>query len=264
MKAAVLVPSVRPDLLSDFLQSLRKHPQPIDEIHVLAQRYEREQWEGLLAKFSDLPIVFEWRATGGPVYPTRWAHAAKHPDIDVWINADDDIEVLPQTDWATMIECVHSGEYGVISGNFIRSTALMKRSWPPGEKLWVKQPVTNMSGGQAVPKRLVTVLSQPLKDGIGLAPWLFDDIQVGLSAYLMGEQPARYRGSLAIHKILSPKGLSGPTGLFAEHPHRQPDSQWINVKESKPKYLNGNDLYMPVPSDVTKAAHERHESMKKR
>ena len=38
-------------------------------------------------------------------------------------------------------------------------------------------------------------------------PFLYDDVQVGLQTYLAGMENWRYRGSLAIHRILSPDGI---------------------------------------------------------
>jgi len=263
MKIGVLMPSCRPTLVAEALDGLRNFPQEgVDSVHLIAQKFSRSEWETCVEQHDPgVPVCFTWQPAGGPVYPLRWAHAATHPEIDVWINVDDDIEPIETTDWHSLARFVHEGDYGVVSGNFARSRKLMHRSWPPKDPLFIKQPFTNMSGGQAVPKRLVPVLSGEVKDGMGLAPWYFDDVQVGLTAYLMGEQPVRWRGSLALHKILSPNGLNGPSGLFSNMMvrHTMPDPQWVTVQET-PEGSN-YDFLMPRPADITPEAHARHKQL---
>lgn len=261
MKAACLMPSIRPQMCKTFLETLAANPQPVDEVHVVAQRGTRELWEEAV----DVPgvkVVLTWYESGGFVYPIRWNHAASQPDVDVWIVVDDDIEVQPETHWSPMIEGVHSGEYGVVSGGWARTPGMKARFYPPRSGEWITQPFTVTGGGMAVPSRLVPHLVAPLNEGVGMNTWLFDDIQVGLTSYLLGEQPARYRGSFAVHRILAGGGLAGPSGLYAEATHEKPDSRWINVRPCKPTYKNGNDYYMPNPADITAEAKARHKQMK--
>lgn len=263
MKAAVLVPTIRPNLCREFLESLVKYPQTIvNEVHIIAQRGTKTMWEDVV-NVEGLNVILDWKESGGPIYPQRWFYAHSRPDVDVWLHSDDDMEVQPETDWATMAKAVHSGEYGVVSGGWARTVGMKARFYPPRSGDWIRQPITNTGGGMAVPKRLVKHLVAPLNDGVGMANWLFDDIQVGLTSYLLGEQPARYRNSFAIHRILSANGLSGKGGLFAELEHLPPDARWINTKPCKPTYHSKNDIYMPNPSDLTAEAKERHQAMKK-
>jgi hypothetical protein len=240
----VLMPSCRPTLTAEAFDGLRNFPQGVAFVVLIAQKFTADDWSKVIADHDPgVPVLLHWQPNGTPVY---------------------DIEPIETTNWPTLAQLVHDGDYGVVSGNFARSRKLMHRSWPPRQPEFVRQPFTNMSGGQAVPKRLVPVLSGEVADGMGLAPWYFDDVQVGLTAYLMGEQPVRWRGSLALHKILSPNGLNGPSGLFSriEVRHRLPDPQWVTVHET-PEGSN-YDYLMPRPADITAAAHERHKARKEK
>tara|TARA_R110000803_G_scaffold16806_2_gene46034 strand:+ start:96 stop:899 length:804 start_codon:yes stop_codon:yes gene_type:complete len=262
MKTAVQLPTIRPSLCRQFLQSLADHPQDIvEEVHVIAQRGTRTLWEEVV-DVPGLNVILDWKEQGGPVYPQRWLYAAAHPDVDVWVIADDDMEAQPETDWETMCHAVHSGKYGVVSSGWARTANMKSRFYPPRTGDWVTQAFTNTGGGMAVPKRLVPHLVAPLNDGVGLASWLYDDIQVGLTSYLLGEQPARYRGSFALHHICAGGGLNGKGGLYGELEHLQPDPRWITTSPCKPTYHNKNDIYMPNPSALTKEAKARHLEMK--
>lgn len=89
-----------------------------------------------------------------------------------------------------------------------------------------------------------------------VGPYMFDDIQASLTAYLGGWRNARYRGSVLIHNILSPGGLKvqfNDTRLW------QPDSRFIKTRPAKRVYAADNNYYMPTVADVQQEAHRIHQ-----
>jgi len=255
MKIAGFVPSVRPVLLQALLKSWRGHEAVWGiPLHIHAQRAPRHAWDALAAEFADLPLVWTHAEQGGPVFPIRCAAMRANPGVDTWIHFDDDMELVPGlTDFTEAIVKANEPGVGVVSCNWTRSMApgLLARCWPPREPLWIKQPIVNMSGGMVYTRRVVDELLK-----VGNVPYLFDDTQVGLSAYLAGYENWRYRGSVLIHKILSPGGVKE---VFKSTELVPPDAHYMRVRKCKPVYAHeGNNLYIPTSDDLTPEAHATH------
>lgn len=88
-----------------------------------------------------------------------------------------------------------------------------------------------------------------------IGPYMFDDIQASMTAYLGGWRNARYRGSVLIHNILSPGGLKVQ---FNDTELWQPDPRFIVTRKAKAVYQADNNYYMPIVSDVQPEAHALH------
>lgn len=255
MRVAGLVPSVRPQLLRALLQSWWACPDVgIDELYIHAQRGTQHEWAQLQREFEGLPLAWAFYSQGLPVWPLRVRGVLDQPQVDVWVQLDDDMEFIPgRTNYAEAIERALQPGVGVVSCNWVRSESpgFMARALR-SPTLWVRQPIVNMSGGMVYARALVPVLAET-----ATTPWLFDDTQVGLSAYLAGYENWRYRGSIAIHRILSTGGMKV---LKAGTPHVLPDARWLrsrrSVETSCP--IDAHNLYIPVSSDLTPEAHARH------
>ncbi len=245
------VPSVRPELLRKLLESwwqYGRHP-----LHVHAQREPRAAWAPLEREFGGLPLSWSFAEHGGPIYPMRVRCMLQRPDVDLWIHLDDDMQLLPETNWDAAIEKAQQVGVGVVSCNWVRSEHpnLIKRAWPPGDQLWVKQPIVNMAGGMIYGRHVLAAMAEHAE-----TPFLFDDVQVGLCAYLAGYENWRYRGSLLIHRILAPGGYKT---VCDSHVHALPDPRWITVKRCTPVCkIDAHNVYMPSSASVTEAAHEQH------
>jgi hypothetical protein len=260
-KVHAFVPTVRPELLRKLLRSWRDMHAfhgwwPADTLHVHAQREPRSVWAPLMEEFFTLPLQWTMSDSGGPVFPMRVQVMLAHPEVDVWINLDDDMElVLGKTDFGPAIKLAMEPGVGVVSCGWVRSehSGLLKRyGWPVApDDLWVKQPIVNMAGGMVYARKVVEKLV-PLAG----TPYLFDDVQVGLTAYLAGYENYRYRGSLLIHRILAPGGLKT---AFNEDRHVLPDPAYVRTKRCRDEFAIGeHNIYMVSSSDLTPLARETH------
>jgi hypothetical protein len=170
--------------------------------------------------------------------------------VDVWCNGDDDMEFLPgETDYQEAVAKAMQPGVGVVSCNWIRSEGFRKRAvYKKGS--FIKQPIVNMAGGQIYARKIVRLLgTQPVK------PYMFDDVQVGLAAYVAGYDNYRYQGSLLIHRIMAPGGLKV---YFNAQTLPKPDARLLTIRACKPVYGVDNNYYMPESSDLTAYAHLLH------
>ena len=250
----VIVPTIRPDLMRRFLDALDVCAQLRDwRVVAIAQRYSDAQ----LAELRDRHC-YVISADPQPVYPLRVA-AMQAYEADIYVSADDDMIPLPGlTQWDEMAsKLMREQDIGVISGNWARSEQLLKHRLPIDE--YVFQPITNTAGGQMLRADVARWLAR--NPYCPVAPYMFDDIQISLTAYVGGWRNARYRGSVLIHNILSP---GGNKPLFDSVTLHRPDPSLIRSRQSPhAKYEADNNYYMPVIADVQPFAHELHKTNRK-
>ena len=166
----------------------------------------------------------------------------------VWCNLDDDMTLLPETDYAGPALRVQDPTVGIVSCNWVRSPALRKRARPLEDR-YLRQPVVYTGGGYVYGPALRTlVLAAPP------APYLFDNVQWSLLAYLGGWHNYRYLGSLAYHAVVGPGGRKAWVRAGDRVP---PDPQWITCAPAK----DGEPYNMPAASALTPAAHHQHAIM---
>jgi hypothetical protein len=259
MIVGCVVPSVRPWMLEKFLASWVDNHEwtAAIRLHVCAQGYTEGHWRAKLDDAEALPsTAFSWSPDRAPVFPVRVAAMLAHPEVDVWTHADDDMELIPGlTDWRPAIDRVAEDEsVGVVSCNFARHPSMLDRSWPPRDPLWIKTPITYMSGGMVYGRRVVDALRDQ-KD----TPWMFDDVAVSLAAYVGGYDNWKYRGSLCVHRTVS---AGGNRVTFAERDLPKPDPALLTVRPCPSTIYKGNaagnNVYMPENRDLTAEAHRLH------
>ncbi len=244
-----IVPTIRPDLMFRFLDALHGCEQLRDwRVVAIAQRYSNTD----LALLRDVGC-FVITAEPQPVYPLRVAAMREFP-ADIYVNCDDDMIPLPGlTHWNVMAsKLMCEQDIGVISGNWARSRAMLKHRSPMDE--YVFQPITNMAGGQMYRRDVAEWLAN--NPYCPVEPYMFDDIQASLTAYVGGWRNARYRGSVLIHEILMPGGLKAQFATDATL--RQPDLALLKTRQSKPVYHVDNNYLMPVAADIQPLAHQLH------
>ena len=251
MTKLVIVPSCRPMLMRRFLEAKQKCRQLDDwGVVLIAQAYTDHELGNIAAACHHI-----WRiADRAPVYPLR-VEAMQRYEADIYVNCDDDMIPLPGlTNWDVMAgKLMREQDIGVISGNWVRSHAFLKKKGLVEEYVW--QPITNMAGGQMYRREVARWLAD--NPYCPVAPYMFDDIQASLTAYVGGWKNARYRGSLLIHNILSPDGLK--VQFNSDSSLRRPDPSLIRSRPSPhQKYEADNNYYMPVVGDVQPMAHELH------
>lgn len=250
---AVVVPTVRPDMFATFLRSFAATPALEGwRLYPVMQAWTPEA----LQEVSHMPeaarITEGWFLTEKQApYVLRVQTMVKHPDVDVWCNCDDDMEFLPgETDYTEAVARVLQHSVGVVSGNWIRSEAFRKRAvFKRGS--FVKQAIVNMAGGQLYGRKIVRLLaSQEIK------PYMFDDVQVALAAYIAGYENFRYQGSLLIHRILAPGGLKV---YFNAQKLPTPDPRLVKLRAAaRTIYQVDNNWMMPEDGDLTPYARMLH------
>jgi hypothetical protein len=250
---AVMVPTVRADLFATFLRTFSATPALAGwRLYPVIQGWSKEE-------LARVQAMSEWgRVTQAVVqdekeapYVLRVRTMCLHEDVDVWCNCDDDMEFLPgETDYSEAVARVLEPHTGVVSANWIRSEGFRQRAvFKKGS--FVGQAIVNMAGGQLYARKIVRLLAaQPL------VPYMFDDVQVGLAAYVAGYDNYRYQGSLLIHRILMPGGLKV---YFNTRTLPKPNPRLVTLRSSKKVYVVDNNYLMPVDDDLTPYARLLHD-----
>ena len=248
-KVCGLVPAVRPKLLTILLASWAKYA-PNIELKVRAQvrpgTSVRADWERLREWFEPL-IKLDWTTVeqAGPVFPQRVHSMLERPDVDVWVQVDDDIELLSETRFEPAILKAQEPGVGVVSCGWVRSLSAKGLARARRGEPWVRQPIVYMAGGMVYGRQVVAELAK-VQD----TPYLYDDVQVALLAYLAGRENWKYRGSIAIHRILQPGGIKR---VFDTHRHVLPDDRFFKmpaglanssakIEEHNIRMISHNDL----------------------
>lgn len=248
-----MVPSVRPDLMEIFARSLVATP-ALDEwgVRVAWQAVSREDSARVHATLGDRLTGVMRLERRQYAYPLRVRAMTRWRDVDVWCHADDDFEFLPGlTDYARAVARAREPGVGCVSCGWVRSEAFLAKKQVLDE--FVQQPVVNTGGGMVYGRHVVALLAD--NPYCPVAPYQFDDLQVGLTAYVNGLRNYRYRGSVLIHRILSPGGMKRS---FAEREHARPPDGLLRLTPSKPVYDKDNNWLMPGSADLLPHAHELH------
>lgn len=253
MKKALVIPSVRPAMMKKFLCSLDF----LQGWDVLACIMGYDQaGKDLIQKshnYSRITFIQEYDERKPP-YPIRVQILDTFRDeYDVFCSVDDDMEFLSTVDYEPMVKACMHPYIGVISGNWVKHEAYLKRIKPV--KKFITQPVVYTGGGLMFDGKIVDILTKEKR-----MPYLFDDLQISLLAYTNGFENMRYRGSLIIHRILQKDGLRASHHLWD---FTLPDPELITVREAeKKKYEKDNNYYMPLTKDLTRKANLMHEIQK--
>lgn len=188
--------------------------------------------------------------TRHPPYQTRYEILRRwYDEADVWINLDDDMEILPTVDYDAMAAKVLEPGVGVVSGNWVKSEGHLHRAVYRPE--FIEQPIVNMAGGMAYSQEMAKVILAAPN-----LPYLFCDVQLALEAYVSGRVNYRYRGSLIIHRIMSKGGLKTS---YAQRNFELPPSHLMMVKPCTEVYKGtNNNWYMPDSKNLTDDAHRLH------
>lgn len=255
MTRILLVPTVRPDMMRTLMASL--HHLPADwRLWIAFQAYSDDDIHAIvngpggerIVRFLRMPERY-------PPYQTRLEMLRRWlQDEDIIVNLDDDMELLPTVDYAAMAERVVQPGVGVVSGNWGRSPALLKRAVHRAE--WIEQPIVNMAGG-------MMYSAQTARDFLAAPdePYLFCDVQAALVAYVAGRVNYRYRGSLIVHRIMSKGGLKTS---YALRDFALPPPDLMTVKPCTEVYVGrNNNYYMPDSGSLTPEAHARHRDNRK-
>lgn len=198
-----------------------------------------------------------WLPEGIGCFAARLKGLAKW-DAGTFVNLDDDMEMLPETNYAPMEAWAARRGNGLCSGNWVRSPTpgLLKRAVRADE--FKVQSLVYTAGGMLYSRATADLIRGGLRPGLRM----FDDCEWSLFTYLQGLQNARYLGSLAVHRVCS---AGGHRAFLAKAERIPPDSRWLTLRSGAGKLFDGkNNVLMPVPADLKPAAHEAHRAARAR
>jgi len=248
MRRAILVPTVRPDMMATFMRSL-SFLGPAWKVYIGFQGYTDAQVAGVLGGPEGHRVAGYERMERTPPYVARARMLARWRDeVDVWVSCDDDMEMLASVDYETLALRALEPSVGVVSGNWAKSESHLRNS--RFEVRFVRQPIVNMAGGMCYARKVVDVLlAAPVQ------PYMFCDVQVALLAYVAGFENFRYLGSLILHKIMSKGGL---LQSYAQREFDLPPADLMTVVPAAGGAVKMNNYYMPSAKQLLPRAHELH------
>lgn len=254
MKRAILVPTIRGELFLKFLDSTQYLPEDWSIYVNFVDLTKQEKINIARHKYSDRILGTISTPTRTPPYIVRMALLKQFNDqVDVWLNMDDDIEFIPQTNYDPMTEKLQEKGTGLISGNWARTESLL-----PKKKLsdkFLRQPLVYTGGGMVFTHQAGEIfLSQPV------LPYFADDPQFSIELYIRGYDNYRYLGSLVIHRIQIKGGL---LKTYQTMNLVHPDPKLVTLRPCHQFYPNTNNNYFyPMSSDLTEYAHQLHKESK--
>lgn len=165
-----------------------------------------------------------------------------------FINVDDDVTLTPHTRWDPAIEHALQPGVGFVLTNWIKHLSEYPKAVERIRDEFLPQVMVYNGGGMAYGPEVAELMRE-----LPAVPARFDDIWP-LTAYLAGRRNYRYRGSLALHEIMRPGGMS--TYMRAE-PRPLLCEGWIDYRPVLGASADRN-VAIPMDSDLRPAAREQH------
>lgn len=171
-------------------------------------------------------------------------------DYDVFVNLDDDMLLIEQTNYNSPIRKVTvEKDCGFVITNWGRNEKLTLAKIPRMREEYKPQILVYQGGGMVYNRNVAKIMRglEPIKATF--------DTEWPLTAYLRGYKNYRYMGSLAIHMIRSGGGMS----LFnSTNPETTTLKQFVMYRRSKKQRGNGRNILIPLDRDVLPAAKKLH------
>lgn len=254
-----LIPTVRYDLMKRLVLSVKNLPKDGEWKWCVAfecyAKEQRAEIEGLLGPELHYSVGFENRI---PPYQARATMYKRIMDeFDVFVSLDDDMEFVEgKTNFAKAIDKALLPGVGVVSCNWVRFDTAKMWARCRHEDKFIKQPIVNMSGGMVYGRKVIdSVFAYPVK------PYMFDDVQYPLVAYLDGYENFRYLGSVLVHSVMLKGGMST---LYKSRDLDLPDSDYLAVEKAADIFKGtNNNWHIPSSANLTELAHLVHEKNKK-
>lgn len=172
-------------------------------------------------------------------------HLLKHIDYDIYINLDDDMLLVDQTNYDKAIEKALEPHTGFVLTNWARSEKMLEKKIPMMTEKFVKQTMVYQGGGMVYANKIAELIRKlPVKKT------MFDDIWC-ITSYVNGYDNYRYLGSLALHFICSKGGMR----LFMREENPElACPEYINYKKAQRE----NEWYIPLDKDINEYAKQLH------
>lgn len=184
----------------------------------------------------------------GPFVARHVALARWH--AHTYILVDDDMRLLPETNYAPAIERTRAHGVGLVSTRWVRSPMMLEAARQRTKHAFVHQPIVYVGGGMVFGDEIANIIREesPL-------PYWSSDVAFSLASYLAGYRNERYLGSLAIHRVVS----SGGRKAWIQHNTDvvMPPQQYITTPRGAREY------HIPTASNLTRLARETHQVNRK-
>lgn len=246
--------SERLEMLNRFLISLAERPDHPTDIAIHMQGEEDRRSEIVMPEGLNL---IHYRYT-----PERLGcHAARiilQRDLQVfgydsYVNVDDDVLLIEQTNWNPAIAKAKEPGVGFVLTNWVRSPKMVPKAITIMSEKFIPQVFVYNGGGMAYDDGTAELIR-----ALEPVPARWDDLWP-LTAYLSGRKNYRYRGSLAVHMILSGGGMR--TYMRSE-PRPLLGWDWVEYRR-KPNGTVGRDFIIPEDRDLKPIAKKMHQSSRK-
>lgn len=169
---------------------------------------------------------------------------------DIYINLDDDMELIEQTNYDNAIKKSLEAGVGFVLTNWARSEKILRNKIPKMEDRFIKQVMVYQGGGMVYSEKIARLM----KD-LPVCHSEFDDIWC-ITSYINGYDNYRYLGSLSIHRVCM---VGGMRAYMREKVRPLLCRDYINYRIGK----NGIEVLIPIDSDINDYARELHRSNKK-
>lgn len=171
-------------------------------------------------------------------------------NYDFYVNLDDDMELVEQTDYSKAIQKANEKGIGFVLTNWARSRNILMSKIPKMEDKFIPQIMVYQGGGMVYSEKIARLIRK-----LPVEKTLFDDIWC-ITSYINGYTNYRYQGSLALHFICS----SGGMRLFMrEEKPKLACKEYIDYKHGK----RVNEWLIPLDKDVNSWARFLHNKNKK-
>lgn len=174
---------------------------------------------------------------------------------DVYINLDDDMELLDVTNYSPCIDKVMIDKSaGFIITNWGRTMKLALEKIPKMRNAFTKQIMCYNGGGMVYNNTIADLMR-----GLPKAKATFDNAWP-LTAYINGYTNYRFMGSIAVHRVCTTGGMN--EFMKANIPVLMMH-EYIDFKRAKRQTGTGMDYLIPLDKDVNQKAHYLHRFNKK-
>lgn len=249
MRCAFVIVSVsdRVNELNNLVESIMRYDKFND--YSLCLCYQDYLNNAGLIKYKDrydkiLIVPEKMGCNGARVYLLR------HIAYDFYINLDDDMELVEQTDYSKAILKAGERGTGFVLTNWARSRTMLEQKIPKMTDKFIPQIMVYQGGGMVYSEKVAKLIRK-----LPVRKTMFDDIWC-ITTYINGFNNYRYQGSLALHFICSSGGMrlfmrEENPGLAAE--------EYIDYKRGKRE----GEWLIPLDKDVNDWARFLHGKNKK-
>lgn len=164
---------------------------------------------------------------------------------DVYINLDDDMELVEQTNYDSAINKCLEKNVGFVLTNWAKSEKILENKIPNMCEKFIKQTMVYQGGGMVYSTKIALLMKE-----LPVCHAEFDDIWC-MTSYINGYDNYRYLGSLAIHRVCHSGGMRS---YMREKIRPLLCKEYINYRIGK----NGIEVLIPNDSDINEHAKELH------